>query len=105
MQNDYEVLLSISHAGHGQFVTMLIKLESHGIFSLNFAHVYILRLSSAYQIKVNNKRNQGKCRSKQSDLTEFSFFSSDLVLHCLPMAYTTDDRLIRIGLIYCSTKV
>ena len=71
MQSDYEVLLSISLAGHGQFVTMLIKLESHGIFSLNFAHVYILRLSSAYQIKVNNKRNQGKCRSKQSDLTEF----------------------------------
>ena len=36
MQNDYEALLSTSLASRGQLVTMLITLEPHGIFSLNF---------------------------------------------------------------------
>ena len=34
MQNDDKTLLSISPAGHGQLVKMLITLEPHGIISL-----------------------------------------------------------------------
>ena len=54
MQNDDIALLSVSLTGHGQLVKMLITLESHGIFSLNFAYLYILKLSFVYQIKLNN---------------------------------------------------
>ena len=57
MQNDDEAFiltyyfgLSISLAGHGKLVKMLKTLEPHGIFSLNFAYLYILRLSLVYQI-------------------------------------------------------
>ena len=32
----------------------LLTLESHAIFSLNFASLYILRLSLVYIIKLNN---------------------------------------------------
>ena len=46
--------LCISLACHGQLVKMLITLESHAIFSLNFASLYILRLSLVYIIKLNN---------------------------------------------------
>ena len=66
LQNDDEALLSISLAGYGQLVKILIALEPHGIFSLNFAYFNILRLSSVYQIKINNNRQQELCRSKQS---------------------------------------
>ena len=48
----------------GQLVKMLINLEPHGIFPLNFANLYILRLSSVYQIKLNNNRQQELCCSK-----------------------------------------
>ena len=54
MQNDDDALL----ASHGQLVKMPITLEPHGIFSLNLAYLYILRLSSVYQIKLNNNRQQ-----------------------------------------------
>ena len=37
---------------------MLITLEPHGIFSLNFAYLYIIKLSSVYQIKLNKNRQQ-----------------------------------------------
>ena len=61
MQNDDTyVLLSISLAGHGQFVKMLIFLVPLGIFLLNFGYLNILRLSSVYQIKLNNNKQQGK---------------------------------------------
>ena len=46
---------------------MLIALEPHGIFSLNIAYLYSLRLSSVYQIKLNKNKKQ-KCQSKQSYL-------------------------------------
>ena len=59
MQNDDEALLSISLAGRDQLVKMLIT----GIFSLNFAKLYILRLSLVYQIKLNNNKQQEKCHS------------------------------------------
>ena len=36
MQNDDEALLSNSLAGHGQLVKMLITIEPHNIFSLNY---------------------------------------------------------------------
>ena len=36
-----EALLSISQAGRGQFVKMLITLEPHGILGPNFAYLYI----------------------------------------------------------------
>ena len=76
MQNNDEALLSISLASHGQFVKMLITLEPHGIFSLNFAFLYILKLSSVYQIKLNNYRQQELCRSKQS----YFFYKSQVTL-------------------------
>ena len=38
-----EALLSISLARHGQLVKMLITLKPRGIFSLNFAFLYISR--------------------------------------------------------------
>ena len=60
MQKDDEAFLSISQAGHGQLVKMLITLEPHGIFSLNFAYLYIVRLSLVYQIKLNNSRQEEK---------------------------------------------
>ena len=41
-----EALLSISPAGSGQLVKILITLESHGIFRSNFAYLFILTLSS-----------------------------------------------------------
>ena len=41
-----EALLSISPAGRGQLVKILITLEPHGIFGSNFVHLYILTLSS-----------------------------------------------------------
>ena len=47
MQNDDEDLLSVSLASHDHLVKMLI----HGLFSLNFAYLYSLRLCSLYQIK------------------------------------------------------
>ena len=65
MQNDDEALLSINLAGHFQLEKILITLEPHSIFSLNFAYLYILRLSLIYQIKLNKNR-QEKERSKQS---------------------------------------
>ena len=43
---------------HGQLVKMPITLEPHGIFSLNLAYSYILRLSSVYQTKLNNNRQE-----------------------------------------------
>ena len=56
MQNDDEALLSTSLACHGQVVKMLITRESHGIFFLsNCAYIYILRLSSVYQTKLNKR--------------------------------------------------
>ena len=33
-------LLSISLAGHGQLVKMLITLEPHGLFSFHFAYLH-----------------------------------------------------------------
>ena len=42
MQIDDEAALSISLAGHGQLVEMSITLESHGVFSLNVAYLYII---------------------------------------------------------------
>ena len=57
MQNDDEALLSINLANHGQLVEI----------SLNFVYLYILRLYSIYQLKLNNNRQQKLCRSKQSD--------------------------------------
>ena len=47
-------------------VKMLITLEPLGIFLLHFAYLYILRMSLADQIPLNNKRQQELCRSKQS---------------------------------------
>ena len=38
MQTSHKALLGISLAGHGQLMKMLITLEPHGIFSLNFAN-------------------------------------------------------------------
>ena len=58
MQNDDEALLSINLASHGELVIMFIFLEPHGIFSLNFPYLYILRLSSVYSIKLNNNKQQ-----------------------------------------------
>ena len=66
MQNNDEALLSLSLAGYGHLVKMPITLEPHVIFSFNFAFIYILRLSSVYQIAFNNNREQEKCLSKQS---------------------------------------
>ena len=60
MQNDDEALLCNSPAGHGQLVKMLITHEPYGIFSLNFAYLYILSLFSVYHIKLNNNRQQEK---------------------------------------------
>ena len=58
MQNDDEALLSISLAFHGQLVKILITLEPHGIFSLNFAYLSILWLSSLKNyIILDNKKN------------------------------------------------
>ena len=54
MQNVDEALLSSSPVGHGLLVKILITLKPHGIFSLNFAYLYILRLSPVYQIQLNN---------------------------------------------------
>ena len=45
MQNGDEVLPSISPAGHGQYVKMLITLEPLGVFCTKFAYLYILTLS------------------------------------------------------------
>ena len=45
MQNGDEALPSISLAGRGQLVIMLITLEPHGIFWSNFAYLYIETLS------------------------------------------------------------
>ena len=41
-----EALLSISPAGRGQLVKMLISLEPHSIFGSNFAYAFNLSLSS-----------------------------------------------------------
>ena len=60
MQNDDEALLSISLAGHGQLVKMLITIEPHGMFTLKFAYLYILRLSSVYLLKLNDNIQQEK---------------------------------------------
>ena len=43
---------------------MLITLEPGSIFSLNFAGLYILRLSLVNQIKFYNNRQQELCLSK-----------------------------------------
>ena len=40
MLNDDEALLSVSLAGHGQLVKMLITLDPHGIFSSNIKVVF-----------------------------------------------------------------
>ena len=61
MKNDNEALRSVSLAGHGQIVKMLITLEPHVSF-----HYNILRLSSVYRIMLNNNRQQELCRLKQS---------------------------------------
>ena len=53
-----KALLSISLAGRGQLVKMCIALMQHGIFSLNFAFLYISRLSLVYQIKLNHNRHK-----------------------------------------------
>ena len=42
-----EALLSISPAGRGQLVQMLITLEPHGIFGSNFEYQYILHCPTA----------------------------------------------------------
>ena len=39
-------LLSISLAGRGHLVKMLLSLEPHGIFGSNFAYLFILTVSS-----------------------------------------------------------
>ena len=44
-------LLSISPAGRGQLVKMLITLEPHGIFGSIFAYLFILTLSSHWYAK------------------------------------------------------
>ena len=46
-----ESLLSISLAGSGHLVKMLITLEPHGILRSNFAYLYILSLSSHWFAK------------------------------------------------------
>ena len=62
MQNDDEAMQSISLAGCGKLVKMPITFfEPHCIYSLNFAYLNILRLSSVYQIKLNNNKQQEKC--------------------------------------------
>ena len=66
MLNEDEALLSISLSGHDQSVKMLITLEPHSIVSLNVAYLYILVISSVYQIKLIDNRQQELCRSKQS---------------------------------------
>ena len=37
MQNDDKILLSISQASCGQLVRLILTLEPHGMYSLNFA--------------------------------------------------------------------
>ena len=51
MQNVDEASPSISLAGGGQLVKMLITLEPHGIFCSNFAYLYILTLSGHWYAK------------------------------------------------------
>ena len=53
----------------GQLEKMLITLEPHGIFTLNIAYWYILRLSSVNQIKLNNNKQQTNVT--QDNLTFF----------------------------------
>ena len=65
MKNDDEALLIIINlASHGQIVKMPITLEPHGTFSLNFAYLYISRLSSVYQIRLNDNKQQEKKTGK-----------------------------------------
>ena len=45
MQNGDEASPSVSPAGRGKLVKMLITLEPHGIFRSHFAYFYILTLS------------------------------------------------------------
>ena len=59
MQNDDVALLSISLAGYGQLVKMLMALSPHGIYFIKFSLLIHLKLSSVYQIKLNNKFNHG----------------------------------------------
>ena len=51
MQNGDEASPSISPAGRGQLVKMLITLESHDIFCSNFAYLYNLTLSGIWYTK------------------------------------------------------
>ena len=51
MHNGEEASPSISPAGHGQLVNMLITLEPHGIFWSNFAYLYISTLSGHWFAK------------------------------------------------------
>ena len=51
LQNGDEASLSISPAGRGQLVKMLITLEPHDIFLSNIAHFYILTLSGHWYAK------------------------------------------------------
>ena len=44
MQNGAEASPSISSAGRGKLVKILITLEPHGILLSNFAYLYILTL-------------------------------------------------------------
>ena len=64
MQNDDGALLSISLKSCGYLVNMIITLEPHGLFSLIFANLHILRMSSIYQIKLNNNKQTTRKLSK-----------------------------------------
>ena len=54
--------MSICLVSHGQLIKMLITLELHGIFSLNFAYLYI-HSCHQYQIELHNDK-QELCHSK-----------------------------------------
>ena len=60
MQNDDEAFGEHQTDWSWSVRKIFIHLEPHGIFSLNFAYIFILRLSSVYQIKLNNNRQQEK---------------------------------------------
>ena len=59
MQNDDEASLSISPAGRGQLVKMLITLESQSILLSNFAYLYILKVVWPMVLQNLYKNEQG----------------------------------------------
>ena len=63
MQNNDEALLSISLAGHCQFVKMLTTLEPHCIFLLIFV---LIHFKVVFGISKKKNNRQENCRSKQS---------------------------------------